>query len=157
MTLWQKLFSFRHKMQQATISPVLGGPIEDAPQSKSDEEIIEYVLESIHMAILGSGRGAMQPNIGPTCQDEFEVIQQFRKSRGYSYRDVETIFWSPEFRRIYLWMLSLARKRKILDNLNHQEFLKYHESGKAKRTQEDGGDGIVHYLTCMGFDMAGLR
>src|SRR5687767_11815883 len=88
MSFWEWLFGSRSKAPSATTPPAAHrGPIEDVPQGQSDSEILQSVLKNIYMRILSRARGAPpdNPNIGPRCQQELQVIQHFRNERGYSY------------------------------------------------------------------------
>jgi len=128
------------------------------PSDDSNEQILSCVLSYIWLAEMGEGqRGRQLPkndNVGPRTTAELEALQRFRRSRSYSYRQLENAFWCSNFVRAYHGG-SAAEKAKLLDGLSNDQFLEYVNSGKAARPRVEA-DGVVYYLTTIAFELLGV-
>ena len=126
------------------------------PSNDSDNEVLGCVLAYIHMAHLAEvQRGGTIRNdksLGPKVTAEFHALQDFRKSRGYSYKQLESALWCPTFAQA----LHLSADRTtFLSNINNAQFLSYVQSGRSERADTQA-DGVVSFLVTLAFEMLGI-
>ena len=138
--------------------PDSGGGRAFIPSDDSNEQILSCVLSYIWLAEMGEGkRGRKLPkndNVGRRTTAELEALQRFRRSRGYSYRQLENAFWCSDFVRAYHGG-STPEKAKFLAGPSNALFLEYVNSGRARRPRVEA-DGVVYYLTTIAFELMGV-
>ena len=121
----------------------------------TDREILDRVARSITISAgeQSSARRFLQDSsVASKCNNELRVIQEFRRKHGYSYREVEPIFWSEDFVSLYQ-PLSIVRKAALLEDLSVKSMQEYAELGRSNRPSGKIHDGIVQYLTSIAFDI----